>query len=144
MPDSYELTLYVHDDATDSLEPYFPHLNLPPGQEDPRCFAPGRGATGGAWEAGRLFHVRGEAVATDEYNLTELQRDFFRDYRSVGSTPMYDEDGRKFGVVTALSTEDDGFFENPNGRRLLRNIADTIGIVLTSVPDPEDLVASGR
>jgi hypothetical protein len=28
------------------------------------------------------------------------------------------------------------------GRRLLRNMADTLGVVLSSVPDPEDLATA--
>jgi hypothetical protein len=141
LPKSYEPTVYLYDEEKDSLEPYFPHLNLPAGQEDPRRFAPGRGATGRAWQEGRLFFVRGEAVATDEYHLTPAQREFFRDYRSVAATPIHDDQGRKFGVVTVLSRDEDGFFDEIDGRRRLRNIADTLGVVLSSVPDPEDVVA---
>jgi hypothetical protein len=142
LPESYEFTLYLYDEDKASLEPYFPHLDLPAGQADPRRFAPGRGATGRAWEEGRLFYVRGEPVATDEFQLTQRQREFFRDYRSVAATPIQDDQGSKFGVLTALSRDDDGFFERGrDGKLLLRNMADTLGVVLTSVPDPEDLVS---
>jgi hypothetical protein len=145
LPASYEMTLYLYDAEKNSLEPYFPHLHLPAGQEDPRRFDPGRGATGRAWQEGYLFYVRGEAVANDKFNLTEPQRQFFKDYRSVASTPIRDDQGTQFGVLTVLSCEDDGFFESgAAGQGLLRNIADTFGVVLTSVPDPEDLVSSQR
>jgi hypothetical protein len=142
IPESYEFTLYVFDEKKESLEPYFPHLDLPAGEGDKRRFAPGRGATGRAWQEGRLFYVRGEPVATDEYNLTEEQREYFREYRSAAATPIGDDQGRKIGVLTALSREDDGFFAERDGKLKLRNMADTIGVVLTSVPDPEDLVST--
>jgi hypothetical protein len=141
LPPSYELTIYLHDAETDFLEPYYPHLHLPAGQEDPRRFAPGRGATGRAWQEGHLFYVRGEPVATDEFNLTEEQREFFKTRRSVAATPIRNEQDAAIGVLTVISDDDDGFFEpSTDGQRLLRNIAETFGVVLTSVPDTADLV----
>lgn len=142
LPGSYELTIYLYDAVTNFLEPYYPHLHLPAGQGDPRRFAPGRGATGRAWQEGHLFYVRGEPVATDEFNLTEQQREFFKDYRSVAATPIRNDQDAAIGVVTALSRADDGLFEpGRDGQRRLRNIAETFGVVLTSVPDTADLVA---
>jgi hypothetical protein len=143
LPESYEITIYVYDAVTNFLEPYYPHVSLPAGQEDHRRFQPGRGSTGRAWEEGHLFYVRGEPVATDEFNLTEDQRELFKTYRSAAATPIRDDQGGKIGVVTALGPVDDGFFEpRGHGQQLLRNIADTFGVVLTSVPDPADLVVS--
>jgi hypothetical protein len=142
LPESYELTIYLYDAETNFLEPYFPHLHLPAGQEDPRRFAPGRGATGRAWQEGHLFYVRGEPVATDKFNLTDEQREFFSDYRSVAATPIRNDQDAAIGVLTVLSRTDDGLFElSGDGQRLLRNIAETFGVVLTSVPDTADLVA---
>ena len=84
----------MFDEETGFLEPYYPPANLPSGREDHRRFAPGRGATGRAWEEGRLFHVRGKRVANDEFNLTDEQRELFAGYQSVAATPLRDDHDR--------------------------------------------------
>jgi hypothetical protein len=53
----------------------------------------------GSRVAGRApFLLRGEHVATAAYQLTEEQREYFRDYRSVAATPIQDGLGRRFGA----------------------------------------------
>jgi len=138
IPPHYEFTLYLHDSNGDALVPFFPKLDFR-GAPDPRIFQPGNGATGSAWRDQRIVVVTGTEVANDRYGLTPPQQDYFQQYQSVASAVVWKEHTTRLGVLTALGTEDDGYFSAPGGRDSLQALADVLGTVLTRIPERADL-----
>lgn len=138
-PETYEFTVYVYDRDVDVLRPIWPYLAIPTGQQDPRIFPPGRGATGSAWSNKTTFVVTGDEVTNAVHGLTEDQQAYFAECRTAAATPMWGDAEEPFGVLTALSREDDKFLDADSARREFASLAATIGVVLQSVPDPGDL-----
>lgn len=138
MPDSYEFTLYLYDEGSRSLIPRFPRLTPTP-DPDPRIFMPGNGATGSCWEDEDVVVVRGEDVSSEAYGLTPIQQAHYAGYQSVAAAVVWQENIRKIGVVTAISKDDDRYFEAESSRDSLRILANVLGVVLQRIPEPADL-----
>jgi hypothetical protein len=138
IPESYEFTLYLYDEAVDKLVAYYP-LPMPRLDPDPRTFEPGCGATGLSWETQQIVVVRGDDVSNAAYGLTPDQQTFFRGYRAVASAVVWEEHTTPIGVITALSREDDGYFSEAGGRDTLTVLADVLGVVLNRIPEDDDL-----
>lgn len=138
IPEHYDFTLYRYVERYDELVAYWPTLT-PKQDPDPRNFKPGRGATGTAWEEQQIVVVRGDDVSNEAYELTPIQQQFYEGYRSVASAVIWEENTRPIGVVTALSREDDRYFEGAAARDSLRLLAEALGVTLNRVPEPHDL-----
>jgi hypothetical protein len=139
IPDQYEFTLYVYDSDKNLLAPLFPQMDFR-SAPDPRCFEPGNGATGSAWTSRRIVVVTGSEVASGHYGLTKEQQEFFAGYNAVAAAVVWKEGTEPIGVVTAIAKTDDAYFDGLQGLDSLRVLADVLGVVLSRIPDPEDLV----
>lgn len=128
-----EFTVYVYSNEAGRLEPWYPKKDLR-GEEDPRVFAPGNGATGAAWdsETSEIIVVRGSEVANGVYGLSEAQQTYYASYETVASVALMGVRG-KVGVLTVLSREDDSFFESDGGQHCFRALAETIEVVLKTL-----------
>jgi hypothetical protein len=131
MPGNYRFTVYLFDPEANVLLPIFPEPST--GPDDIRAFPPGKGATGMAYTQMKLFLVTGEAVYDDTWGLTVEQQQRWADYRTVVATPIWSEGDQPKGVLSAISREEDGFFDDPTAQARLREIADVIGVVLVDV-----------
>lgn len=140
LPKGYFFTVYMPDGA--HLRPIYPRLQLRPGEGDPRVFAVGDGATGSAWNNMATFVVTGDLVHSDRHGLSPEQQAYFIDYNSVAATPVFDADGVPLGVLTAISREDDGWFDEAGGRYTLERLAQIVGVVLKSIPEEGDFDVS--
>lgn len=140
IPDHYEFTVYVFDDQQGLLVPTWPRIDFR-GAPDLRTFAPGKGATGTSWRDERMILVTGSEVSNATYDLTPEQRKYFKGYRVAVAVPILADATNPFGVLTALSKEDeDGFFSDEGpGRSSLLVLADVVGVVLKAIPEPNDL-----
>lgn len=138
IPRSFAFTVYVFDEDKELLKPVWPPRDRPAGTIDPREFAPGKGCTGMAWSEQRLFRVRGADVTNNSYGLTEAQRSFYAGSKAVASTVIPNDVGDRLGVLTAISSDDDGHFHSSPGADALRTLAEVVGVVLTAVPSTED------
>ena len=144
-PLSYEFTLYLYDENGDVLRPYFPkrlHAVPPdwPDDEDPRDFRPSHGATGQAWAEDTTFEVHGSAVSDDLHGLSEPQQRFFAEFASVVATPVWVDD-EKIGVLTAISRDEDRYFDSLAAQAALRELADSIGVIMRYLADSSDVIA---
>lgn len=139
IPEHYEFTVYIFDDQQGLLVPTWPWIDFRD-QPDPRVFAPGKGATGTAWRDERMILVTGSEVYNAKYDLTTQQRKYFKPFRVAAAVPILEDGTTPFGVLTVLGTEDDGFFSGDGpGRSNLFVLADVVGVVLKSIPEPDDL-----
>jgi hypothetical protein len=129
VPAGYVFMVYIADG--DYMRPVWPALQLRPGEQDPRVFKIGNGATGSAWEQDKTFVVTGEMVHNERHGLTPEQQEYFKDFHTVAATPSTFAESR-IGVLTALGPNDDGFFnqDSPGGRMLLERLAQIVGVVL--------------
>jgi len=142
MPSGYEFTVYIAEAGGRWLHPIFPKSDLPPGTPDVRSFESGKGATGTAWLRGTTFVVTGEKVHNDHHELTPDQQAYFTAYRTVASTPIEALGGRRIGVLTAISPNEDGHFdEGQAGIPTLERLAEMVGVILKSIPEQRDLRA---
>lgn len=133
IPACYEFTLYVHDPDVGLLKPVYPRWDND--GPDVRVFEPGKGATGYAWQTESLVIVKGEAVANTRYGLTDDQQTFWGEYRRALSYPLYEDLTTKIGALTALSKEEDDYFDSPAGQALFHQLADTMAVyVLALLP----------
>jgi hypothetical protein len=130
IPDTYEFTVYLHEPERDELRATFP---APAPGNEVSVFRIGNGATGLAFQKRQVILITGDAVSDDTYGLTPAQRQHFADYRVVVATPIWREGHRPIGVLSAISKEDDGHFDKDSSVAALRELADVIGVVLTSV-----------
>lgn len=130
IPSTYRFTVYLHEPERDELRAAFP---FPAGSADLLTFRPGDGATGLAFQKRQLILVTGDAVSNATHGLTPGQRQHFSSYRVVVATPIWREGLRPIGVLTAISEENDGHFDKDSSVAALRELADVIGVVLTSV-----------
>jgi hypothetical protein len=128
----------MYDRDTNLLTPVFPAWQ---GEgPDLRLFESGRGATGMAWSRDEPVLVTGDAVSNAEFRLTPEQQAHWRGYRRVAAHPLRKDSAEKFGVLTALSREDDDVFASPRGLALLAKLADTFAVVLLAIrPTDEPL-----
>lgn len=139
MPPHYQFTVYLFDEQQGLLRPIWPTIDFRDAP-DPRVFAPGNGATGSAWRDRQTVVVTGSEVANAKYGLTDEQQTYFAGYQTAVATPIWEDATTPFGVLTALGTEDDGYFSDQGpGRDSIQVLSDTIGVLLNAVPEPEDL-----
>lgn len=139
IPQHYEFTVYLFDDQQGLLIPTWPQVDFR-GEEDPRIFPPGKGATGTAWRLERLIHVTGSEVTNAKYELTPAQRKYFKGCKVAAAVPIWEDATTPFGVLTVLGTQDDEYFSGGGaGQTILRDLADVVGVVLKSIPAPDDL-----
>jgi len=131
MPATYRFTVYLFDPEANVLLPIFPDPAT--GLDDIRAFPPGKGATGMAYSQMKLFLVTGEAVFDDTWGLTAEQQQHWAGYSTVVATPIWAEGAEPKGVLSAISRDEDGFFDDPTAQARLREIADVIGVVLVDV-----------
>ncbi|HSH59105.1 MAG TPA: GAF domain-containing protein [Acidimicrobiales bacterium] len=131
IPANYGFTVYLLDPERDELRAAFPSPG--PDSVDLLTFRPGAGATGLAFQKRQLILVTGDAVSDATHGLTPGQREHFASYRVVVATPIWREGLRPIGVLTAISEENDGHFDKDSSVAALRELADVIGVVLTSV-----------
>lgn len=136
--EGWELTVYMYDREDGVLTPVFPAWTED--GLDTRFFEPGKGATGTAWEREELVVVRGDAVSNEKHRLTPQQQRHWANYRRVASHPLYKDSSEKFGVLTALSKCEDDRFDTPQGRAFLRELADTVAVMLLAVRPSDELL----
>jgi hypothetical protein len=127
IPAYYDFTLYFYDIDADKLVPIWPER---PQEDAVKSFEPGKGATGTAWREGKLVLVTGDAVSDATYGLTPDQQQMFGDYKAVAAAPVFWRENWTVGVLTAISTVDDGHFESPEAQESLRDLAAVIGPLL--------------
>jgi GAF domain-containing protein len=131
IPHEFEFTVYSAPDDAGRLSPVFPRVD---DENDLRIFEVGHGATGTAWANLTTVVVRGEAVSSDKYLLSEAQQEFHRGYKTVVAVPILSDDDRPLGVLTAISkTESRHFDDGRGGQDALRSIADALGVVLERI-----------
>ncbi len=123
--------MYLHEPERDELRAAFPFPGA--GYADLLTFRPGDGATGLSFQKRQFILVTGDAVSNATHGLTPAQRQHFASYRVVVATPIWREGLRPIGVLTAISEENDGHFDKDSSVAALRELADVIGVVLTSV-----------
>jgi hypothetical protein len=130
-PRHYQWTLYHYDSGRDRLVPSYPPET---GQADVRIFRRGHGATGLAYQTGAMAVATGDSVSDGSYGLTKAQQTAFREYRVVAAAPVK-AGGFAIGAVTAISREDDGFFETEAGAATMSTVAQACGeLLLVSRP----------
>ncbi len=134
-PPSYIFVLYLPDDG--ELTPFFP--KFPAAEIDLWTFESGNGATGEAWLENTTIEVHGTAVSDGTHRLNPAQQAFFAPYHSVVATPVTVDD-EQLGVLTGLSPDDDRFFAADTAQAALRELADTLGVLMEYVPQQSDLV----
>lgn len=141
IPGSYEFTIYIFEPADGQLRAIYPAWD---GQEtDPRAFEPGKGATGKAWETDDLVVVKDDAVSNTQYGLTPAQQALWADYRRALSYPLYKDLTTQIGALTALSKDEDDFFDSPPGQALFRELANVVAVILLTVPPTERVPGGG-
>ena len=129
-PEHYTMTIYI-EDGGGRLVPSYPdpdHL----GPNGERVFRRGIGATGKAFETGQFVVATGNAVSDAPHGLSPDQQAYFADCRSVASAPIL-RGTSVLGVVSAVSTIDDGWWNNVDHVANLRNLADDLAVVLTAL-----------
>ena len=142
VPDHYSFTVYLYDKKRDRLGPILP--GEPADAFELRSFAPGRGATGLAFQraktegAGRVVVVvNGDAVSSGEYGLTPGQQQYFEGFRSVAATAIFIDRLEPVGVLTAISRIEDRFFDDEGNRAHLLRLMSVTGEVLYATINPE-------
>lgn len=131
IPDTYEFTVYLYELERDELRVAFPVSE--PGLDDVAVFRAGVGATGLAFQRRQLILVTGDAVSDATHGLTPEQREYFAGYRVVAATPIWREGNQPIGALSAISRENDGHFGMESSQAAFRELAEVIGVVLTSV-----------
>lgn len=67
------------------------------------------------------------------FGLSEEQQERFRDYRAVTAAPFWNDRDEVIGVLTTIGPENDGYFDGGPGRAVIRILADTVGVLLTTL-----------
>jgi hypothetical protein len=120
LPATYMLTVYAPSSDGRYLIPVHPPaLNA----ADTAIFPAGTGATGVAWESGDSIAVFGAAVSDDTYDLTPAQRRRYARFEAVAATVIRGGDDGPQGVLTAITDQDDAFFADEEGMRVLQDVA---------------------
>src|SRR5665213_1621406 len=119
----------------DLLVPVYPEKDLD--LRDPRVFRVGTGASGTAFERNSVVTALGDAVSNSQFHLTDEQAEYFKDYRAVASAPLVGGLGRPFGVLSAISKPEDGYFESSAASEKLRNLAEAVATALLKL-SPDD------
>lgn len=96
-----KLRLYLRDDDSGLLQASLESA------VSTTAWAPGRGATGAAYEEGALVVAEGDAVWDETFGLTAEEREQFKDLKAVASCPVFSASGHVIGVVTASSEDED-------------------------------------
>lgn len=144
-PAGYEFTVSLVD--KDSKEVQLVPL-WPVEPEDARLlrtFKSGCGATGTAFKRGlddrnAVVWATDEAVSNAEFDLTPGQQQFFKTFRAVVAVPMWIDLSQPAGVLSAISETNDGHFDVEPERARLRSLARTVGEVVWSTINPEEII----
>ena len=119
IPEQYHLTVYAPSPDGAFLIPVSPAVVS---LEDPSIFPIGAGAVGRAWlEAKGVLVIKGDAVCGPD--LTALQRERYSMFGVVAATVIHNEAGVPIGALTAIGRDDDGFFDELAGVKLIRALA---------------------
>ena len=128
-PDSFSWHVHLYDQDRMLLLPVFP---TPADEDDPWVFRPGDGVVGAAFGRHRVVVATGEAVADDSYRLSPAQRDYFQRYRRVATAPL-EWGGDVMGTLSAISAQDDNYFEADHGPAVLRDMAGVVATLLATM-----------
>lgn len=125
-PSSFTWTVYVSD--TENLMPVFPEQIID--TSDPRVFGLGCGVVGKAFEDVAVVTAVGDAVSSGEFKLTAVQQEYFSAFKAVAGVALVDGSGRPFGGLSVISQQLDRYFEATSASEQLRDLADTVAVVL--------------
>lgn len=131
-PRKWDFTIYVFDEEQSLLVPSWP----PPDSDDHRqlkSFAPGKGATGRAWEREAMIVRTGDDVSGATYGLSEAQQQHYAGKHSVVATPIFTYADRKLGVLSAICEDEDDHFDKPNNQAHFKETATSIGALIVSL-----------
>lgn len=128
----FAFTVYVYNAQSEMLEPVWPSKERD-AQWQVKCFRSGHGATGLAWDNAATVVKHGAEVHNDVHGLTEEQQAAFAEYNLVAATRIYDDTQDPIGVLSCVSRKDSEHFGTVEGRAVLRETADAIGVVLQRV-----------
>lgn len=127
-PDVYRFSVYLFDEERQVLLPWYPKVAAE--DAEVRTFAPGIGATGAAWSDGQTLLVTDDEVSSDRYHLSKAQQLAFRGYRAVSAAPMRSTAGVEMGMLTAISTVNDRFFDDAPAVERFEGLAEAVGAVV--------------
>ena len=130
-PRKWNWTVYLYDEDTNELSPAWP---APASTEEGKLisFAPGKGATGQAWE-GEVTVVRtGSEVHDATHGLSAEQQRHFEERQSVVATPIW-SDTRKIGILAGITDDEDRRFDEAEKRSHLERTATILGTLLTTL-----------
>ena len=127
-PPGWQFTVYVYVPSHDRLEPVWPTPWM--GESDVRAFTPPNGATGLAWSYDGVVTKYGDEVHDSTHGLTEEQQVAFADYNAVVSTAIFSERAKRIGVLSAISRDEDNYFDEMAHQELLKNAATTVGALM--------------
>jgi len=134
-PASFRWSIHVYDDEENLLLPIYPEsVDV----DDPEVFAPGDGAVGVAFAHQRIVAVTGDAVADESYRLSPAQQVRFAPYRTVVVAPL-ESAGTVLGTLSAISLEDDAYFDGEPGPSVLRDTAGVVATLLVTMIGPAEL-----
>ena len=136
-PASFRWSVHVYDEERYLLLPIFPESGE---ADDPEVFAPGDGAVGVAFAHRRIVVVTGDAVADESYRLSPAQQQQFAPYRTVVAAPL-ESAGAVLGTLSAISLEDDAYFDSEPGPSVLRDAAGVVATLLVTMIGPGELKA---
>lgn len=129
MPDSYEFRLFLPNEEGTLM----PSFESSEGIEPSEGWAPGRGATGTAWERNSYVVVAGENVSDATYGLTPEQQQRYRSLQVVASAPVQNARGRAIGVLSVSSINDDGRLRSPEGLAEHVELAQVVARILIDI-----------
>ena len=126
----YQLRLFLYDrDLRRLLPSYEPPTSLGPS----KGWEIGQGVTGKAWERKDYVIARGNQLTDPMYRLTQEQEERNADLQVVAAMPVANARGRMIAVLTASSTEDDGWLASDEGWVQHSGLADVVARVLVDV-----------
>ena len=131
-PRKWAFTIYVFDEEQSLLVPSWPR----PDSDDHRqlkSFAPGKGATGQAWEEEVMILRTGDDVSSTTHGLSEAQQQHYSGKRSVAATPIFTDTDQKLGVLSAICADEDDYFDKPNNRAHFKETAASIGALIVNL-----------
>lgn len=134
-PTSFRWSVHVYDEEENLLLPIYPESA---DVDDLEVFAPGDGAVGVAFAHQRIVVVTGDGVADESYRLSSAQQVRFAPYRTVVAAPL-ESAGTILGTLSAISLQDDGYFEDEPGPSVLRDTAGVVATLLVTMIGPAEL-----
>lgn len=124
-PKSFAWSVYLQDG--DRLRPFFPDEVV---GEDPRVFTIGTGATGICFERNRPVTALGDKVSSGDYGLSKEQQAHFAASRAVVAVPLLDSFREPFGTLSAISSDEDDYFESRSAIAQVERLASDVEVLL--------------